>query len=301
MTAQLIHCKVEPVGKGVDFYCSFVYGYNDKNERQALWRDLEAVKTTTFWVVTGDFNVVLNLDERVGSPIRMSEVQEFRNCTLKCDLTDIKQAGRFYTWNNKQEGCQRVYSKIDRVMANTEWLDQYENAMVTYLPEGEYDHCPGLVCVHKEMKGRKPFRFFNMWVEGPGYMEMVKDVWQRDVSGCKMYQVTQKLKMLKTRLKKFNQEGYSDVQVQAHKAFTHMMTMQDKAHECISDSTHIVAERQAVAEYKKAQEIYLSFLRQKAKERWIDKGDDNTKLFHQSIRERRTCNKIYAIQKNTGD
>lgn len=80
-----------------------------------------------------------------------------------------------------------------------------------------------------------------------------------------------------------------------------MLTMQDKAHECIRDNTHIVAERQAVAEYKKAQEIYLCFLRQKAKERWIDKGDENTKVFHQSIRARRTCNKIYAIQKNTGE
>lgn len=51
-----------------------------------------------------------------------------------------------------------VFFKIDRVMANNEWMDVFENGVVTYLPEGEYDHCVGVICIHKEVGGRKLFR-----------------------------------------------------------------------------------------------------------------------------------------------
>lgn len=65
--------------------------------------------------------MVLNLDERIGSPVRMIEVSEFRECVAQCRVVDIKQAGRYFTWTNKQEGENHVFSKLDRVMANAEW------------------------------------------------------------------------------------------------------------------------------------------------------------------------------------
>lgn len=68
----------------------------------------------------------------------------------------------------------------------------------------------------------------------------------------------------------------------------------------IRDGTCIDAERRATEDYKKAKERYISFLKLKTKEGWIEKGDDNTKIFHQSIKARRQMNKIYAIQDTTG-
>lgn len=40
------------------------------------------------------------------------------------------------------------------------------------------------------------------------------------------------------------------------------------------------AEQEAAHKYKLAQQVYLSYLRQKAKVHWIVNGDDNTKVFH---------------------
>lgn len=112
----------------------------------------------------------------------------------QCGMVDIKQAGRYFTWTNKQDGENRVFSKLDRVMANAGWLSKYENAIITFLPEGECDHCPGVLCVHKEVEGKRPFRFYNMWVTGDGFLDIVKEVWQRPMSGCPMFKVTQKVK-----------------------------------------------------------------------------------------------------------
>ena len=85
-----------------------------------------------------------------------------------CKLSDVKYIGRQYTWTNKQEGESRVFSEIDRTLANEAWLSCYASAEVSYLPEGEYDHCTNLLCVYPEVGGgKKPFKFFNMWVQAP--------------------------------------------------------------------------------------------------------------------------------------
>ncbi|KAL2929983.1 LINE-1 retrotransposable element ORF2 protein [Bienertia sinuspersici] len=44
----------------------------------------------------------------------------------------------------------------------------------------------------------------------------------------------------------------------------------------------------------------MQFLRQKAKCSWIKEGDENTALFHQSIKQRRLQNNIYAIKNGQG-
>lgn len=98
----------------------------------------------------GDFNCVLIMDERIGSPMRQNEVLEFRNCINHCEMSYTKFVGCFYTWNNKQDRDTRVFSKIDRVMCN----------------EGDFVHCPMVLTTYvMHMKGRKPLKHFPMWRE----------------------------------------------------------------------------------------------------------------------------------------
>lgn len=236
----------------------------------------------------------------MGSPVRLHEVVDFRDCVEQCELADLKQCGRFFTWTNKQEGGRRVFSKIDRVLVNEGWRTQFENAMVHFMPEGDYDHCPGMVCVHEDQQGNKPFRFFNMWTTASDYTRVVRRVWDMQVRGCPMYRVLQKLKHLKMELKLLNKQGFSDIQVTAYQAEQQMLHAQEQMHTNPSDSSLADLEKQASEVYKKAQAMYVSFLKQKAKDRWTCMGDDNTKLFHQSIKAKRTQNKIYAIQDSQG-
>ena len=62
-----------------------------------------------------------------------------------CDIHDLHYNGRFYTWSNKQVGERRVMSKIDRVLGNDHREETFPNAVVTFLPEGTYDHSSILV------------------------------------------------------------------------------------------------------------------------------------------------------------
>uniref|UniRef100_A0A0V0HW66 Putative ovule protein n=1 Tax=Solanum chacoense TaxID=4108 RepID=A0A0V0HW66_SOLCH len=37
-------------------------------------------------------------------------------------LCELKSSGAFFTWNNKQGETNQVYSRIDRVLVNEEWI-----------------------------------------------------------------------------------------------------------------------------------------------------------------------------------
>uniref|UniRef100_A0A803PQ68 Uncharacterized protein n=1 Tax=Cannabis sativa TaxID=3483 RepID=A0A803PQ68_CANSA len=75
------------------------------------------------WVVLGDFNDVLEQEERVGSRVQSLNSHAFKDCISYCLLEDIKSSGKFFTWCNNQQGGDRIYSKLDRVMANAKWMD----------------------------------------------------------------------------------------------------------------------------------------------------------------------------------
>lgn len=53
-------------------------------------------------LLMGDFNVVLNMDERVGSPVRASEIREFRECVEWCGVGDIKSTGDIGLTNKRR-------------------------------------------------------------------------------------------------------------------------------------------------------------------------------------------------------
>ncbi|XP_074290339.1 uncharacterized protein LOC141617068 [Silene latifolia] len=144
---QVIHAQVTNLVTGFGWTCSLVYGCNADSDRVALWDSLIALKANVHgpWLVMGDFNNVLYVDERIGSQVTDAEVKGFQNCVDVCGLYDLVSTGAYFTWNNKQEGDTRVYSRIDRVLANDDWILNRPNGVVSFLPEGLYDHSPCLI------------------------------------------------------------------------------------------------------------------------------------------------------------
>lgn len=62
---------------------------------------------------------------------------------------------------------------------------------------------------------------------------------------------------------------------------------------------HINEEKVTVQNYTKKHKAFVAFLQQKAKIDWKH-GDENTALFHQSIKARRLHNHIYNIYDEEG-
>ena len=80
-SSQLIHFFVIPT-IGDPFFCSFIYGANDKNIRLQLVSQLDMLSQVIdkAWVVLGDFNWLANLDERIRQTVRLQEVLPLCSC-----------------------------------------------------------------------------------------------------------------------------------------------------------------------------------------------------------------------------
>jgi endonuclease/exonuclease/phosphatase family metal-dependent hydrolase len=69
------------------------------------------------WLILGDFNSMLSqADKHNGVSVSSYEVADFRNCCSDLGLYDLNYTGCHFSWTNG-----RVWSKIDRVLANPLW------------------------------------------------------------------------------------------------------------------------------------------------------------------------------------
>ncbi|XP_062088786.1 uncharacterized protein LOC133795350 [Humulus lupulus] len=265
---QLIHLFVATVDNNHRFFTTFVYGFNDEEGRKSL----QELARADPWVVLGDFNDILNRDERIGDR------------------------------SNKQQGSDRIYSKIDRVLANQAWMDSFTTAEAIFLNEGIFDHTPAILTVHYDISsGKKSFKYFRMWSSHPQYHQEVSRVWHQTVKGTKMFQVVTKLKDLKAFFRDLNKLGFSAIHMADLQAREKLNECQNKLHRDPLNVDLQYQELEARRHYAGVHKDYCSFLSQKSKVTWVQEGDENSAIFHSSIKEKRCQNRIYSITNAEGN
>ncbi|XP_016486838.1 uncharacterized protein LOC107807064 [Nicotiana tabacum] len=274
-----------------------VYGFNDAALRRKLWEDIKEIHEhmDELWAVMGDFNCVLHKEERIGSPITMTEIREFKQCVKECTLQDMKSSGAFFTWNNKQGGNDRVYSRINRVLVNNEWILALPYSEVYYRNEGTLDHCPAIIRWAVDQKKQHMFRYFNMWSMAPDYKETVKQGWKTNKTGTKIYELVEKLNNLKGKLRQLNKEKFSHIEKKADQAQEILMQCQQRMQQIPLNQELQEEEARLTRKTKRLNEARHQYLKQKRKVQWLEKGDLNTKLFHNMMKARRNMNKIFSI------
>lgn len=253
------------------------------------------------WMVVGAFNCVLNTDERVGSLVTSRETVDFRRCVFDCGLSDLKGVGQFYTWSNKQQGVDRVFCKLDRALIGGNWYEKFPDSELRFIPEGSFDHTPMVTrFLHDAQNQRRPFRYFRIWRELEGFDQAINDIWSGQVISFKMYAIVTKLKATKKAIKALNRESMN-IQVQDTKALKGLMECQQQLQTYIHNTDLRIQEQRATEKYKRIHKQYVEYLRQNARAAWIKDGDDNTRLFHQYIKQRRIQNNVYNICAKEGN
>ncbi|XP_074283489.1 uncharacterized protein LOC141608037 [Silene latifolia] len=213
--AQFIHMMVHSKTDGKKFLLAMIYAFNGLHERIELWNFLKGVAThcTDPWLWLGDFNTVLSPIERLGKHTTNAEMEHFQECVSLCCMEDTIATGALFTWSNKQEATDRVYSRLDRAMGNLEWMNLFGDYIAHFHPEGLFDHCPcTLVDKRFDIGGKKSFKYFNMWGSSDCFKDSVKNIWDRVYPGNRMFNVVKKLKALKPAVKDINKHCFSDIE-----------------------------------------------------------------------------------------
>lgn len=138
-----------------------------------------------------------------GNPIHYNDITDGIKWMQDSFLEKVRCLGPCYSWNNRQIGGDRVYSKLYWVFCNEAWGDAYNDCFTSYHEDAQYDLSYLLLkCVCPDERGIKPFRIFNMWCDHPSYMGMVKSVWESQCHLSPILKLASNLTRLKIVLKK---------------------------------------------------------------------------------------------------
>ncbi|XP_020253772.1 uncharacterized protein LOC109830821 [Asparagus officinalis] len=178
-----ITCSVNSIDGRINCIISSIYGLNHQESRKILWTDLLQMHQkagNTPWLLCGDFNTMINADEKIGGiALTDADTHDFNSFIDNSNFQHLNTLGCFFTWSNKQDQNSRIWCRLDRALVNESWIDKYNSSHVEYLLPTSSDHSPALIKIYEEEKqGKKPFKFFNMWTKHSSYLHTVNSIWQ---------------------------------------------------------------------------------------------------------------------------
>ncbi|XP_020254154.1 uncharacterized protein LOC109831229 [Asparagus officinalis] len=199
----------------------------------------------------GDFNTILNSEEKLGgAQVTEADTTDFQNFINLSHLAHLKATGCFYSWSNKQEAETRIWSILDRILVNEDWIQKYTSSQVDFLMPSCSDHSPALITICEDkFEGKRPFRFFNMWTKHPDFIPAVKSVWEQNIRGYCMYRFHKKLKDLKPILKELNRKHFMNISEQVKRAKDELADIQKQISDDLLNQRLILKEKECISKY----------------------------------------------------
>ncbi|GKV19162.1 hypothetical protein SLEP1_g29456 [Rubroshorea leprosula] len=302
-TDQLLHVEVSSAVGDVKFLCTIVYAFNTFDGKVALWDQVRALDVENVpWIISGDFNTTLNYGERVKlSGVVWGDTFELKDFVSRMEVFDLQFSGAFFTWSNKQGENDRLWCKLDRVMANSTWVSAFSNTSVVFLnPQSSY-HSPSLVTVDVLMNEKpRPFRFCNAWSKDENFLDLVREAWSMDIQGCPMFVIVQKLKLVKHKMKQLHKNRYGNLEGRIKDMAAELQNVQASMQNALFNETLAAKEKELQRELTKLERANLSVIAQRAKVTWLKEMDSNSAYFHAKVKERQHRSIINSILNNEG-
>ncbi|MCI03410.1 endonuclease/exonuclease/phosphatase family protein, partial [Trifolium medium] len=159
------------------------YGYPERSRRRQAWELLRELRDMSVlpWCIIGEFNDLLSQADKQGlNPHPNWLCDGFRNAVSDCDLTDIKLDGYPFTWIKSRGKPHVIEERLDRAMANTNWLILYPEVRLRNLLTSHSDHSPILLQSSPTIRNGNTysFRFENIWLKEEDIEEVVEDSWK---------------------------------------------------------------------------------------------------------------------------
>ncbi|GFZ18615.1 hypothetical protein Acr_27g0003540 [Actinidia rufa] len=172
----------------------------------------KAIRSFPFWVQLSE--------ERVNViPVTAYQIRDFKSYYYDTGISDLRSTGAFHTWSNNI-----VWSKLDRAMVNTRWIQE---GLIAHA-----NHSPCVLSLFGDHdRGASFFKFFNVWAQHESFLDLVTNVWSMRVEGTTMFRLCKKLKALKDPLKTLNKHNFSHVSTRVEAAKEELNQAQQNAHD----------------------------------------------------------------------
>lgn len=170
---------------------TFVYGEPRTELRYQFWDRIRFIcaQWKGPWICAGDFNEVLSSDEHLGRcDRRRNQMDLFRECLEDCNLIDLGYIGPKFTWNNRQEGNNNVRVRLDRAVANGDFIQMFDEYQVENLVTSTSDHYAIKIAIGKHEQRRstpfiEQFKYEAAWSRAEDYKSIVEQFWREGYDG----------------------------------------------------------------------------------------------------------------------
>jgi hypothetical protein len=203
--------------------------------------------------------------------------------------------GRRFTWSNQRIVPTLV--KLDHVFCTACWEEAFPDCFLYSSASGVSDHCPLILKLNADLKGRRRFHFESFWPKLPGFLEEVAASWDQSVrSSCPLERVSMKLKRLARRLQSWGHKAVGNVNSQLGLAREVLHRL-----EVAQDSRLLSTEEVWLLQKLKQHCLVLASLertvaRLRSRLHYLRDGDANTKFFHLQARLRKKRNFISYLE-----
>lgn len=139
----------------MSWFATGLYGYPytpKKHLTCSVIKNLYQSRRSEKWIVFGDFNLMMNSDEKQGGNRLDFHLTKLFNDTLNaCDLSDLGYHGNKFTWANNQPNNIHIKERLDRFCANSNWIFSFPRYINTHLLRYTSDYNPILLEFHEDL------------------------------------------------------------------------------------------------------------------------------------------------------
>jgi hypothetical protein len=156
-----------------------IYGEPKWEDKYKTWDRLRSLRNESNlpWVILGDFNEILYSNEKEGgNPRPHNFMQAFRDVLSDCGLEDLGFSGDQFTWKRG-----RIRERLDRAVANGEWMTMHQGSRLQHLDYSSSDHRPILLDTDYQapnvQRSNRAKKFEAKWLKEKGFKELVERSW----------------------------------------------------------------------------------------------------------------------------
>lgn len=162
------------------------------------------------------------------------------------------------------------------------------------------DHRPCCLIMGTSKRPKVPFKISHFLFQHKEFLPRTAIHWSETlVNGSCMFQLSVKLKLLKSVLKDLNREYFSDLENRVKEAHSMMVDCHNRV--LSNPSPHLATlEKHAHHSWLTLSLAEEKFLCQKSRVKWVECGDSNTAYFHKMVATRRSINQIHYLIDNEG-
>lgn len=276
------------------FFVSYVYGAPQREGRAQFWENLTTLGLSRLdkaWLITGDFNDLLDNSEKIGGPLRWEgSFLSFRSFISQNGIWDLQHSGNSLSWRGTRYN-HFIQSRLDRAMSNIPWSEMFPAGRCEYLRFEGSDHRPVITYFDANLRKKKGmFRYDRRLRDKPEIRSIVDESWSAAIPES----VITKLSRVRTRLVEWSKEQnkLSQSLIQNTQA-----QLELELSAPLPNTELICSLQQTLASAYRNEE---HFWRQRSRIQWLNAGDRNTGYFHAITRGRRALNKFSVIEDSLG-